>query len=390
MSTDLTSLVDPAIAVASAAGCVLVVVHTWAIWQLVKAGAFPERWWQRVLLGVHAVVFGALWYKAGWLVLFLQYTMAFRLPARAMYGEVVLWAFVLSSLLNLPLFASAASLVASKLLWRTYAASANQGGAPDLSPPSPSVVPDAPQVTARTGWKRAANLVAGMLLPGVVLALMVLGMGTLWFGHCSAVCPRCLQHAYVCEWKVFGVVVSRAVKPFQHSGGLMSPSAFSPAVPQVSPELFSEIVGQPCAHIFRMGGCGLYHPTDGHSDFSLGGWESCEPRIRATEAAYGAFRSVPDRSLARATLALIDEAYPIETSGFAPGPGAVCFFGGEVRLPPGDAGDDMPELSPLAVALNEELPCLAGITTDQEWQGIIQTIQLVGRAPAKPAPPPRR
>jgi len=127
----------------------------------------------------------------------------------------------------------------------------------------------------------------------------------------SAICPKCLQHAYIHEVRVFGLPVLRDVKLHQGPGGIMSPTLFSPEIPSVEPKTYEEINGTRCRHSFKRGGMGITCLLSGcHADGMRAEWKLFLPRVAVTEALYVAFRKTGDKETARALYDLIDAAYP--------------------------------------------------------------------------------
>lgn len=145
----------------------------------------------------------------------------------------------------------------------------------------------------------------------VLIALELSGGLAIW--DVSAVCPKCLQHAYIRERTLFGVPFYRRTVLSQRHGGIMSSAAFSPGIPQVHPGLYKEIIGKECKHNFLRGGFGRTSGffIGGHADGSYGGWSLAQPRINALKALYGAFAKTSDRETATALYLLIEDAYPL-------------------------------------------------------------------------------
>jgi hypothetical protein len=145
-----------------------------------------------------------------------------------------------------------------------------------------------------------------------VLGLVVLDRGYSSYGY-SAICPKCLQHAYMTEKDVYGLLIWRSIRLLQSPGGLMSVATFSPPIPRVSPVLYRKICGESCRHGFKKGsfggGRGFLAPAQ--EDGGCRGWLAYRPRINAIEALYATYGRVQDRDLARGTYTLIDHTWPL-------------------------------------------------------------------------------
>jgi hypothetical protein len=131
----------------------------------------------------------------------------------------------------------------------------------------------------------------------------------------SAICPKCLQHAYITEYRLLGIPIWRSTLLSQRHGGIMSSAAFSPDIPRVSPETYREIMGHRCRHRFLRGGVGCGSGFFIHSWWSDGtytAWSLAQPKILALEALYRAFAKTGDRQTAAALHAVISDAYPID------------------------------------------------------------------------------
>ncbi|MBI4879641.1 MAG: hypothetical protein HY812_08290 [Planctomycetes bacterium] len=132
----------------------------------------------------------------------------------------------------------------------------------------------------------------------------------------SAICPRCLQHAYIHQKSLLYVIpIYRNTTLSQSHGGLMSSATFSPRIPQVNPGTYEEILGGPCDHVFKHGGFGV---TQGfiigglHADGREEHWSRVTPRLRAIGALYGAYGRTGDRETIAAIYELIDSAFPVD------------------------------------------------------------------------------
>ena len=131
----------------------------------------------------------------------------------------------------------------------------------------------------------------------------------------SAICPKCLQHAYIRERRILGLVVYRRTRLSQAHGGLMSSATFSPRIPAGGAGIYEQIHGVKCRHEFKAGGFGR---TTGvflfrlHGDGSSFEWSMFTPRIRATEALYVAFGQTGDREAAVRGYTMIEGAYPLD------------------------------------------------------------------------------
>jgi hypothetical protein len=155
------------------------------------------------------------------------------------------------------------------------------------------------------------------LCVGVVLLWLLGGCEDL---DASAICPKCLQHAFIHEVRVLGSLAYRKTHLRQAGGGIGSTSAFSPPIPAVDPATYERIHGARCDHQFMYGGVG---GTSGmlcarmNWDGFSSQWRSFTPRIGATQALFVAFGKTGDRQTALAVYRLIEEAYPIEGLGLS-------------------------------------------------------------------------
>ncbi|MFH0947222.1 MAG: hypothetical protein V2A76_18695 [Planctomycetota bacterium] len=164
------------------------------------------------------------------------------------------------------------------------------------------------------------SLLKVLLLTGVVLGIYSTAASyARW--SISAICPKCLQHAYIHEKRVLDVVLLyRSTTLSQRYGGLMSPVVFSPAIPGVDPLTYEKILGS-CEHEFKYGGQGVMYGfiVGGLClDGSEGEWERVQPRLRAIEALYAAYERTGSRESSAAIYGLLDSAFPIddESRGF--------------------------------------------------------------------------
>jgi len=146
----------------------------------------------------------------------------------------------------------------------------------------------------------------------VVLAVFEFSMERWDF---SAICPKCLQHAYILERRVLGITFWRKVRESQSHAGLMNSATFSPGIPGGNPKVYEQIHGGQCRHEFKNGGFGR---STGlflgglHADGSSMQWSFYTPRIRAIEALYAAFGKAGDEQLAQRCYRLIDATYPMD------------------------------------------------------------------------------
>lgn len=172
----------------------------------------------------------------------------------------------------------------------------------------------------------------------------------------SALCARCLQHQHGVEYSILGLRYSHHEWLSQGVGGLMSPAIFSPHIAPVDPHIYDEIFGRPCQHSFiRAGFCRSSFGVTGCGAF--GGSDQYGVREALIENLYGAWRRIPDRELARATYAYIEELSPIVT--------------GQSRL----------ELSPTFLQFEAQRPDsslgilmrgLPLVTTEAEWAKLLR------------------
>jgi hypothetical protein len=152
-------------------------------------------------------------------------------------------------------------------------------------------------------FKRSGFRVALVLL----LLLSTCTQSTLSY---SAICARCLQHQRGVEHSILGIRYSHREVLTQSTGGLMSPAIFSGPIAKIDPHIYDEIFGHPCEHCFvRAGFC---RSSFGVTECgSFGGEGQYRLRDAVTENLYRTYQRLPNRELARATFALLDEVYPL-------------------------------------------------------------------------------
>lgn len=131
--------------------------------------------------------------------------------------------------------------------------------------------------------------------------------------HRSEVCVKCLQHAYVNQKSLYGVLPVYFKRTLsQNHGGIMSSSAFTPGgVPDVKPSLYQDIFKVPCDHAFKKGGYGNTSCRM-HSDGSYAEIMIFKPRIDAIKSMYVAYVRYGDVNLAKRTYKAIDVIFPVD------------------------------------------------------------------------------
>jgi hypothetical protein len=168
----------------------------------------------------------------------------------------------------------------------------------------------------KANHKKAIKITA--ILAILVLSVIVIFFIDIGYEKCdiSAICPKCLQHAYIKEIKIHGLTVYKSAFFSQNPGGIMSPAGFSPRVPQVSPELYTKILDKKCEHNLKKGGVGTtvgFLPFFGlNKDGGYGQWRLYTQRIEVIGALYAAYVNTGNKELAQKTYAMIDAAFPLD------------------------------------------------------------------------------
>lgn len=121
----------------------------------------------------------------------------------------------------------------------------------------------------------------------------------------SADCLACLQQASGVEKAILGITYSRSEKQRPHAGTAYDPISNLRVISPLDPRLYQEITGRCCEHQFvRRRFLRQY-----------------EFRKSLTENLYRCYLRVADRDLARETLTLIDQLYPINLTKNPASPG---------------------------------------------------------------------
>jgi hypothetical protein len=181
---------------------------------------------------------------------------------------------------------------------------------------------DFPPMEAAKPVRSKAILVLALL--GVV-AFGLYTLVSLETTRFSAICAKCLQHAYIVEKTCLGICYHGERRLSQVHGGLMSSAAFSPPIPATDPGLYVAIRGKPCEHSFKKGGFGRTTCWHKHSDGASGEWRMFSPRLKMIEVTYRLFVSTKDLALARRSLAAIDRLLPSDARQIWYWPGLVDF-----------------------------------------------------------------
>ncbi len=159
------------------------------------------------------------------------------------------------------------------------------------------------------------SIIAILCLIALIFLLEFFGAYTVTYY--SAICPKCLQHAYLTVKEYLGFTIYKKTELSQSHGGLMSPAAFSPQIPSPDPRTYDEIHGKKCDHVFKKGGFGRSEYgillVINHADGICMEWTIFSSRIAAVEILYLLYNTYQDKSLALKTYNLIDRACPIDS-----------------------------------------------------------------------------
>jgi hypothetical protein len=226
--------------------------------------------------------------------------------------------------------------------------------------------------TTRTRrWKK--RLIVAIVVVFVAWAVVETGYEAL---DISAICPKCLQHAYIHEVRVHGICVYRTVRPRQHAGGIMSSTTFSPPIPRVSPALYEQILNEKCRHDYQYGGFGCSHGLllpGAHEDGAYGQWRACQLRIDATKALYVAFARFQNRALAAETYHRIDTTVPSAPFGCLME--AVRFAQGNSKWTAAEFEQFSPEGAKLVQAIRDLIDLngkLNALESEDEWEALLR------------------
>lgn len=126
----------------------------------------------------------------------------------------------------------------------------------------------------------------------------------------SAICPRCLEAAQGEVREFWGVPYSRRERVGAVDRSIMSPGAAGGDFPEVSARTYKKVMGRECGHSFvKMGFCRSGWGMIGCGDFGEG--RRYMQRNRMVEEVYRAYGRMGDAALARASLELLEEIWPV-------------------------------------------------------------------------------
>jgi hypothetical protein len=160
-------------------------------------------------------------------------------------------------------------------------------------------------------WKSGGRIVGALVLAAVAAAILLSGFSN---EHYSGICTRCVQQVDGVDKFFYGIrYYHHEVLTSGNGDDLMSPAIFGPRIGQTEASAYEQIFGKPCEHhIVRTGFC-----QESFDLFSIAYGDGVHPRppgiddrLFLIKALFGAFRRVPDKELARASYAMIDQAYP--------------------------------------------------------------------------------
>ncbi len=134
----------------------------------------------------------------------------------------------------------------------------------------------------------------------------------------TAICPRCLQRADISKKNIYKYTVSKSVELNYNDIGFNYLNKTDSNLPEISANLYEEIVGEKCNHNFMGtgGGGGAYwgffhrgHLKDYSYPYSK---QLYGQRVTAIEALYAAYLKTKNKELALKTYDLIDSAFPVD------------------------------------------------------------------------------
>jgi hypothetical protein len=154
--------------------------------------------------------------------------------------------------------------------------------------------------------KKGAFIIFSLLAILLVVLLFKSSRTTLSY---SATCLACLQEVGGVEKSVLGITYSHMEKQRRRERGGFISYTDGIRIAPIDPRVYQEIAGHPCKHTFvRTGFCRYRSGSIGCGHF---GGQRHEFRKELMVNLYRGYVRVPDQSLARETLAMIDRFYPI-------------------------------------------------------------------------------
>lgn len=129
----------------------------------------------------------------------------------------------------------------------------------------------------------------------------------------SAICIKCLQHAYINEKGVPGKAVQTGIRFYESHGGVLSTDIFARETPFLDARIYEEIHGAKCKHIFSKLSFGRsetrifeHIESDGIVDSPY------VDRVNVIGAIYELYSRTKNRELALSSYKIVDELYPVE------------------------------------------------------------------------------
>lgn len=133
----------------------------------------------------------------------------------------------------------------------------------------------------------------------------------------GAICPICLQRAYISQKKIYKYTIFRSIRLNHDDVGLYYSNKSDSDLSEITANLYQEIIGQKCKHDFKSlggggGNWGFFH-RNVHRDYGSGYIKRLYgQRVTAIEALYVAYLKTKNKELAQKTYAMIDSAFPMD------------------------------------------------------------------------------
>ena len=218
--------------------------------------------------------------------------------------------------------------------------------------------------------KRKIMLVIATLILGIFVWLVIDPDYSKW--HIGAICTKCLQRASIYEKKIHGLTIYKTIR-FENYDRLLSSSETEPNMPQVSPDLYTEIFGEQCNHVFKRGGYGSTHGlVRAVGSFLERKWYRV--RLEMIEALYVAYVNTGSKDLARKMYELIDREFPIDDEKMYR---ANQILKQRENIPIDAASNRYPEAAKIAHAMlefEEIIPRLRQVKTEEQWRQLLSDL----------------
>ena len=215
--------------------------------------------------------------------------------------------------------------------------------------------------------KRKIKLIIAALIFGVFIWLVIDPDYSKW--HIGAICPKCLQRASIYERKIHGLTIYRSIR-FENFDRLLTSIETEPNMPQVFPDLYMEIFGEQCNHVFKRGDFG----SSSGNLRRVGSFlekRHYEKRLEMIEALYAAYVNTGSKDLARKTYELIDNEFPIDDENVFR---AANILKMRELTSIDDASNRYPEAAKIAHAMlefEEIIPRLRQVKTEEQWRELL-------------------